>query len=284
MQYIDPAQPPAEKDWADAWLQLARVRLRAGKNDTAIALARMAGALDSALSEEVEELAREGGLLQFDFLKIDNFAGGCLGTLVLEKWLESVTDLGPLCTGGVVWKAGELLAKAFPVIAKLRGCKVLELGSGTGAAGLAAALCGAQVLLTDLRESLPFLEKNVARNRDMVFDAGGSVEVQPLDYRDVDSAASFKAYDFVIGTDLVWREDQPEPLARWCAASRLPALLVYKARWKWLPEALQAAYSSAGLEVQTLPHTDHLFENCLVHLLLPAGLRISTTWLRDVPL
>merc|ERR1712096_242800 len=115
----------------------------------------------------------------------------------------------------------------------------------------------------------------------MVCDAGGSAKVQPLDYRDLDSAASLKEYDLVIGTDLVWREDQTEPLARWCAASGLPVLLVHQPRQAWLRGVLWSAYSSAGLVVRTLPNTDDLFGDCLLHLVLPAGLQISMDWFRQ---
>lgn len=52
----------------------------------------------------------------------------------------------------------------FLTRAVLAGAPVLELGSGTGLVGLAAALCGAQAILTDTHEVVPSLAANVAAN------------------------------------------------------------------------------------------------------------------------
>ncbi|KAK9842450.1 hypothetical protein WJX81_000737 [Elliptochloris bilobata] len=71
------------------------------------------------------------------------------------------------CAGAVVWDAALVL---IHFLAKgtgrnlLRGKRVLDLGAGTGAAGLAAGLLGARVLLTDLPHLLPGLTRNVAAN------------------------------------------------------------------------------------------------------------------------
>ena len=47
----------------------------------------------------------------------------------------------------------------------IRGCNVLELGSGTGLAGLyTAATCAAHVLLTDVPSNIELLRRNVLAN------------------------------------------------------------------------------------------------------------------------
>jgi predicted nicotinamide N-methyase len=71
--------------------------------------------------------------------------------------------------------AAQLLAGTCGLVSVLRGRRVLDLGSGTGLAGLAAAACGAHVLLTDLpsvceRSLQPNLQRNAAS------DAAGEAE------------------------------------------------------------------------------------------------------------
>lgn len=56
---------------------------------------------------------------------------------------------------------------------KLRGRQVLELGSGTGIAGIAAALLGAHVVLTDRAGTLPLLQSNVHQHAEAISQAGG---------------------------------------------------------------------------------------------------------------
>ena len=63
-----------------------------------------------------------------------------------------------------------------------QGASVLELGSGTGVVGLAAACLGAHVVATDLPAVLPLLEANIASNRAMVAAAGGTMRAAALDW------------------------------------------------------------------------------------------------------
>ncbi|EGZ10312.1 hypothetical protein PHYSODRAFT_549451 [Phytophthora sojae] len=93
----------------------------------------------------------------------------------LSETLRSA-ELAPIFadawTASRVWEASRFLAKrlvrfaaaspaAFDVGA---GQSVLELGSGCGLAGLVAAALGADVLLTDQREALELLQRNVEAN------------------------------------------------------------------------------------------------------------------------
>ena len=57
----------------------------------------------------------------------------------------------------------------------LRGKRLLELGAGTGALGLAAACQGTRVVLSDLPTVIPLLETNIRLNVDAVTAGGGEV-------------------------------------------------------------------------------------------------------------
>lgn len=57
------------------------------------------------------------------------------------------------------------LLREGPLAARLSGCRVVDLGSGPGLAGIAAAASGAHVLLTDLPSVVDeLLSRNVTRN------------------------------------------------------------------------------------------------------------------------
>jgi hypothetical protein len=77
----------------------------------------------------------------------------------------------PGVTGAVVWDSGVVLAKFLEHAVDsqrllLRGARAVDLGSGCGLVGCAAALLGAHVVLTDLPDRLKLLRKNVALNVD----------------------------------------------------------------------------------------------------------------------
>ena len=55
---------------------------------------------------------------------------------------------------------------------KVRGRKVLELGAGTGIAGISAALLGADVTLTDTASCMPLLTQNVDTHSRAISETG----------------------------------------------------------------------------------------------------------------
>ena len=86
-------------------------------------------------------------------------------------------------SSGTVWDCGEIAAEFFwESTTDFGGIHLLELGSGTGLAGIAAACAGAQVRLTDLQGALPLIRENVEANEALIAQRGGSVcEVLELD-------------------------------------------------------------------------------------------------------
>ncbi|KAJ9172782.1 hypothetical protein P3X46_015990 [Hevea brasiliensis] len=93
---------------------------------------------------------------------------------------------------------------------------VLELGSGTGLAGIAAAITlGANVTVTDLPHVIPNLQFNVDANANTVALQGGSVKVAPLRWGvdgDGDVEIIGRDFDVILASDVVYHDHLYEPL------------------------------------------------------------------------
>ncbi|CAA7403405.1 unnamed protein product [Spirodela intermedia] len=117
----------------------------------------------------------------------------------------------PGVTGAVMWDSGIVLTKFLESAVDsgrlvLQGSKVVELGSGCGLVGCAAALLGARVVLTDLPDRLKLLKKNVEVNV-KERNARGSAEVCELTWGDdLDAELTEPPPDFVVGSDVVYSE------------------------------------------------------------------------------
>jgi predicted nicotinamide N-methyase len=86
-------------------------------------------------------------------------------------------------TGTVIWECGIVLASYLAAEAKrqpgwLVERSVLELGSGTGIVGLAAAALGGSVLVTDEKDVVPLLQKNIDLNPGL----RGPIRAEELDW------------------------------------------------------------------------------------------------------
>lgn len=117
-------------------------------------------------------------------------------------------------TAWCVWDGSIVLVRYFEadggVIPKGL-CSILELGAGTGLAGICTAVLfpEAQVCLTDIDDALPALRTNVDINRSRV---GHRVSVEACDWtRPSDSIVTKKPWDIVLATDVVWLEELVEP-------------------------------------------------------------------------
>lgn len=139
-----------------------------------------------------------------------------LGGLPLEKMLvrsggrdfaiEAVRDqdqllvlahgLAPFPYGLLLWESALVLGDVLGEISGVRGTEVLELGAGTGVAGIVAAGLGARVVQTDhSHEALALCRRNAAANC-----------VTGLDQRLGDWSAWHEnaGYDLVIGADILY--------------------------------------------------------------------------------
>jgi phospholipid N-methyltransferase len=93
---------------------------------------------------------------------------------------------------------------------------VLELGAGTGLAGIAAAcIWKTQVHLTDLPEIVPNLQHNADQNSDLVQRFGGALSVLALDWSDAANAPQFKSqqYSVILAADPLYSAEHPKLLA-----------------------------------------------------------------------
>jgi len=122
------------------------------------------------------------------------------------------------------------------------GCplSVLELGSGTGAAGLAlAAALPARAVLSDLPDALPNLRHNAELNAALLASAGGAASVVPLRWGDAaamaDVAAAASPFDLVVASDVVYYEALVDPLIetlRFFVKGEVVFVMAHMRRWK----------------------------------------------------
>lgn len=94
--------------------------------------------------------------------------------------------------------------------------RILELGSGTGMVGIAAAaILGAHVTVTDLSHVIPNLKFNAEANLNTVGLNGGKVEVAALGWgveEEMEAIKEKDQYDIILGSDVVYHDHLYEPL------------------------------------------------------------------------
>lgn len=219
---------------------------------------------------------QEGKLVAMD-LKFDgdvtllraNALTGRMETVPLLLQANKVSDPGE--TGLRVWDAGILLAKFIEGLAgrgwpapagqsisarQGRRVRALELGCGTGISGIAMALMGADVILTDQEVLRERAEKNMALNASAVQSGGGSCRFVTLDWKDLpaslDSKFGPEPFDFIITSDTIWIDILVEPFMdalRRCyphGGGRPTVLVGQKARHEALESQFEAALLRDG--------------------------------------
>ena len=142
-----------------------------------------------------------------------------------------------------VWEASVVLAMALEWN-QTNPKNVLELGSGLGVAGLAAALRGGDVVLTDLSEVVPRTLQRCATHRSLIDAAGGSAMVMAYDWRRKapPDILEMRPYDLVLSADAIYRADLLEPFLRALdAVVGAELLLAHKRRHRELDDRLEEA-------------------------------------------
>jgi predicted nicotinamide N-methyase len=169
------------------------------------------------------------------------------------------------------WHAGRV-PSGSPLLSlpNLRGLRVVELGAGSGIAGLAAAACGAHVTLTDLPPVLPLLRTNAALNAAAIERSGGTADVCACAWEDAhELAAARQGCDLVLAADVLYQRDgaQLDALCAALAALTAPTperphgasvLLVHKERHAELDAAVpEAMRARARLALTPVPYAHH---------------------------
>lgn len=158
-------------------------------------------------------------------------------------------------TSSVIWSCGALLARHLCEHPELvAGKRCVELGSGIGLTGAAAAAVGATgVLLTDIAEAVPLLQRNAARVNAGL--AAPALRVQDLLWGDEQAVAraGVGAFDVVLGADVLYFQDPDdvEKLVRTLVQLLAPGgtiVLAYEWREDWeTTGAFHDACKAAGL-------------------------------------
>lgn len=115
---------------------------------------------------------------------------------VFQNW----NDVG---VAAVVWDAAIVLGRYLEKIAaELHGKKVIELGAGTGFAGIVASLLGGNVTITDRKMALNVTRINVEGN----LGKNHFIQIEELEWGQ--NVSSFSPpFDFVLGADIVYIEE-----------------------------------------------------------------------------
>jgi len=124
--------------------------------------------------------------------------------MVCEIYPEAVTAHGDAPVWMITWPASFGLAEYLLHTQPVKGMKVLELGCGTAATGIALKMGGADVICTDYDP----LALTVARHNATINDCS-SLSIRFLDWYKPDLEGSF---DLVVGSEVVYFEKNFSPL------------------------------------------------------------------------
>lgn len=136
-----------------------------------------------------------------------------------------------------LWEAAQALAEVLYKLPPGNGKRLLELGAGLGAPGIAAAMNGYDVTITDYEDViLDFQRVSVAAS-----GLAGKVAVDNLDWL---NPPEMKPFDILCGAEVLFREEFFEPLlniCRTCLAPNGMIILAHDARRQSMPKFLELA-------------------------------------------
>ena len=115
-------------------------------------------------------------------------------TNALSKSQDGTVELDPFWAAS--WRAAQGLDQFLGTLPSLNGLRILELGGGSGRAGISAGIRGADVLITDAVPTALMVCKFNARQ------VSDKVQVRLLDWRDRNT--QLQSFPMIIGSDIVY--------------------------------------------------------------------------------
>jgi len=159
-------------------------------------------------------LAIEGRRFEYDFAQGEFHINQIPMYIIPPDSVRDSTNQKDGDTGRTVWDAAVVIAKYMEKNHHaMQGKRVLELGAGTGLAGLAAAALGALVDISDLGYCIPSIATNIQHtNLTQSNRTTGMATARTLDWTTATFDADHDTYDIVLGADIVWLEHLVGPL------------------------------------------------------------------------
>ncbi|GAB4344908.1 MAG: hypothetical protein Kow0089_21740 [Desulfobulbaceae bacterium] len=176
-----------------------------------------------AREREIYEQLREKYRVGFEPLHLGEARLNLLTVADLEPLLEegeALKNVSDFPFWVKLWEAAIILARMLGTQEYAPGTKLLELGAGLGAPGLAAAATGCEVTLSDYEEHILDFERVSAAA------SGLEVECMLLDWK---NPPDMERYDIIVGAEILFREEFFEPLLEVMRKALKPGGVIYLA-------------------------------------------------------
>lgn len=170
--------------------------------------------------------------------------------------------------GHCVWDAALLLADLLQASGeRFANTKTVELGAGVGLVGMALAVLGAEVVLTDQAYTLPLLRRNVQRNfvdRELPGVQAPKVEAcqwgELIEGETLRRWADDKAVDLVVFSDVTYNAEAARLLVHTLGKVANPDTVVhfsYETRSAEIETGFLKALDDAGFDVHQVSKDDY---------------------------
>jgi len=167
---------------------------------------------------------REKYSLTFDSLKVSGNTVRILKVADLEEFLDGkdpLADVSEFPFWIRLWDAAMILSYVLGAQTETKGKRLLELGAGLGAPGLAAAAAGFDVTLSDYEDIIMDFQKVSAAASGLT-----NVEFSHLDWL---TPPEIEPFDVLAGAEILFRDEFFEPLLNIFKTCLKPDGLIYLA-------------------------------------------------------